>query len=331
MMIKKLCLIAALVFSLGIMGAYAQRSQSIVTVVKVIGEPWYTRMGEGAKEFGDENPSISTRTVGPARADSALQLRIVEDLIAKKVDALAVAPMDPSTLEGALKKAMSRGIIVVTNEAYDMVNMHADIEAVDNATFGAKINEGLVNCMGESGKWTTFVGSLGTNNHVLWAKSAAVNAQKYPNMTLVDPLNESFNDANRAYDKAKEIMRKYPDIKGFQGHSAIDVIGIGRAVEEAGLQGKICVFGIGLPQDSGKYLDSGAINGISFWDPKDASLAMDTVAKLLLDKKPLTDGMNLGVPGYENVAIRKGKGDGVLVIGDAAKFVDKTNWQQYPF
>ncbi len=65
------------------MGAYAQRSQSIVTVVKVIGEPWYTRMGEGAKEFGDENPSISTRTVGPARADSALQLRIVEDLIAK--------------------------------------------------------------------------------------------------------------------------------------------------------------------------------------------------------------------------------------------------------
>ncbi len=84
MMIKKLCLIAALVFSLGIMGAYAQRSQSIVTVVKVIGEPWYTRMGEGAKEFGDENPSISTRTVGPARADSALQLRIVEDLIAKK-------------------------------------------------------------------------------------------------------------------------------------------------------------------------------------------------------------------------------------------------------
>lgn len=66
------------------MGAYAQRSQSIVTVVKVIGEPWYTRMGEGAKEFGDENPSISTRTVGPARADSALQLRIVEDLIAKK-------------------------------------------------------------------------------------------------------------------------------------------------------------------------------------------------------------------------------------------------------
>lgn len=36
-------------------------------------------------------------------------------------------------------------------------------------------------------------------------------------MTLVDPLNESFNDANRAYDKAKEIMRKYPDIKGFQG------------------------------------------------------------------------------------------------------------------
>lgn len=331
MIIKKLCPIVAILFSLGIMDAYAQETRSIVTVVKVIGEPWYTRMGEGAKAFGDENPDIITRTVGPARADSALQLRIIEDLIAKKVDALAVAPMDPSTLEGALKKAMDRGMIVVTNEAYDMVNMHADIEAVDNATFGATMNAALVNCMEKKGKWTTFVGSLGTNNHVQWARGAAVNAQQYPKMMLVDPLNESFNDANRAYDKAKEIMRKYPDIKGFQGHSAIDVIGIGRAVEEAGLQGKICVFGIGLPQDSGKYLNSGAINGISFWDPKDASIAMDKVAKLLLDKKRLTDGMDLGVPGYEKVSIRQGQGNGVLVIGDAAKFVDKSNWQQYPF
>ena len=52
-----------------------------------------------------------------------------------------------------------------------------------------------------------------------------------------DAKNESFNDANKAYEKAKEILRKHPDIKGFQGGAAIDVLGIGRAIEEAGLQG----------------------------------------------------------------------------------------------
>ncbi len=92
--------------------------------------------------------------------------------------------------------------------------------------------------MGKSGKWTSFVGSLGSLTHVQWADGGAENAKKYPEMELVSEKNESFNDANKAYEKAREILRKYPDIKGFQGGSAIDVIGIGRAVEEAGLVGR---------------------------------------------------------------------------------------------
>ena len=52
---------------------------------------------------------------------------------------------------------------------------------------------------------------------------------------------------NKTYDKAKEILRKHPDIRGFQGSAGNDVIGIGRAIEEAGLQGKVCLVGTGLP------------------------------------------------------------------------------------
>jgi simple sugar transport system substrate-binding protein len=303
----------------------------ISTVVKITGETWFNRMEEGVKAFGVETPGVTTTQYGPPKADAALQGKIIEDLIAKKVDAITVVPMDPSALEGVLKRAMDRGIKVVTHEADNAKNTEVDIEAFDNKEFGARFNERLAKCMGEAGKWTSFVGSLGSLTHVQWADGGAENAKKYPQMTLVDAKNESFNDANKAYEKAKEILRKHPDIKGFQGGSAIDVLGIGRALEEAGLQGKICVIGLGLPRDSGKFLESGAIQGIGFWDPKDAGLVMNKVAKLLLDGKEITEGMDLGVPGYNKVSVKKGPGKGIIVVGQAWIDVDKNNYKDYPF
>ena len=71
-----------------------------------------------------------------------------EDLIAKKVDAIAVVPFDPPMLEGTLKRAMDRGIRVMTHEADNLKNTQVDMEAFDNADFGAHFNDQLAKCMG---------------------------------------------------------------------------------------------------------------------------------------------------------------------------------------
>ena len=226
---------------------------------------------------------------------------------------------------------MDRGIVVVTHEADNQKNTQADIEAFDNAAFGAALNERLAQCMGSKGKWTNFVGSLGSRTHIQWVDAGIENAKKYPEMELVDEKNESFDDANKSYEMAKEILRKHPDIRGFQGSAGRDVIGIGRAIEEAGLQGKVCLVGTGLPNPSAQYLQSGAITAIGFWDPRDAGMAMNTVAKLLLEKKSLTDGMNLGVQGYEKVTVKQGPGKGLLIIGDAMVIADKTTYKDHLF
>lgn len=308
------------------------KDKTIATVVKITGINWFNRMEAGVKEFGEKNAGFKTSQSGPGQADAAQQLRMIEDLLAKKVDALAIVPNDPSALEPLFKKAMDRGVIVITHEAESQKNAHADIEAFDNSAYGARLNDRLAACMGNEGKWTSFVASLGNESHNQWADGGANNAKaKYVKMVLVDAKNESTNDANKAYEKAKEILRKHPDIKGFQGSSSLDVLGIGRAIDEAGLQAKTCVFGTGLPNDSAKFLESGAIDGISFWDPKDAGIAMNKLAQILLDKKQITDGMDLGVKGYEKVKVTKGAGSGVVVKGQAWVDVDKSNYKQYPF
>ncbi|GAA5618741.1 autoinducer 2-binding protein LsrB [Brucella sp. NBRC 13694] len=311
--------------------AFAQDKPTIVTVVKVTGENWFTRMNEGVDAYGKDNPNVSTSQVGPAKADAAQQTRIIEDLVAKNVSAIAIVPMDPSALEGVLRRASQRGIKVITHEGDSLVNTDVDIEAFDNKAFGARINEKLAECMGKSGKWTSFVGSLGSLTHNQWVDAGAENAKQYPDMELVAEKNESFNDANRAYEKAKEILRKYPDIKGFQGSSAIDVIGIGRAVEEAGLQDKTCVYGLGLPKDTGPYLESGAVDQIFFWDPKDAGYVMNKVSDLVLKGEEIKDGIDLGVPGYEKMTVIKGPGKGIIIQGQAWVDADKSNYKDFPF
>lgn len=334
MNLKECILVALAIVTLAAGNAlYGQDKQrTIATVVKITGINWFNRMEAGVKEFGIKNPGFRTFQTGPGKADPAQQVRMIEDALAKKPDALVVVPLDPAALELVLRKALDRGIKVVTHEADNQRNVLADIEAFDDTRYGAHLNDRLANCMKGEGKWTSFVGSLGSQSHVRWADGGAANAvKKYQKMQLVDAKNESYDDATKAYEKAKEILRKRPDIKGFQGSSSLDIIGIGRAIDEAGLQERVCVVGTGLPSDSAKFLESGAVDGISFWDPKDAGLATHAVAKMLIEGKSITDGMDLGVAGYGRVAVSEGPGRGVIVKGQAWIDVDQSNYKQYPF
>ena len=320
-----------LTLSAGMYSVQAQgKKYTIVTVVKITGINWFNRMEEGVKKYAKDTGNKATQT-GPSTADAAQQAAIIEDLIAKKPDAIAVVPFSPETLEPVLKKAMARGIKVITHEADNQMNTLYDIEAFDNVAFGANLNVRLAKCMGGSGKWAVFVGSLTSKTHNQWADGGIANAKKNPGMTLVESKQETADDADQAYQKAKELIRKYPDIKGFQGSASTDVAGIGRAVEEAGLEGKTCVYGTSLPSIAGKYLDSGAGDGIGFWDPADAGYVMNKVAQLVLQGKKITDGMDLGVKGYNKVSVTKGKGAGMIVRGNAFVDVDKGNYKTYNF
>ena len=129
----------------------AQEKPVIATVAKISGIPWFDRMNTGVEAYQAANPDVVASQSGPATADAAQQLQIVQDLVAKGVDALAVVPMDPAVLEGIFKRAIDRGIVVVTHEADNQVNTMADVEAFDNSDYGTALNERLAQCMGNSG------------------------------------------------------------------------------------------------------------------------------------------------------------------------------------
>ena len=304
----------------------AEEDLTFVTVVKIAGINWFNRMEEGVLAWGAET-GVNATLVGPAEADAAQQIPIIEDLIAQGVDALCIVPMDPTQLDPVLKKAMDAGITVITHEASSQQSMDFDIEAFDNFAFGAGLMDRLAAEMGEEGEYAVFVGSLGSETHNQWVDGGIARQQEaYPNLTMVGDKNESFDDAEIAYQKAKEILAAYPNIKGFQGSASTDVAGIGRAVEEAGLQDEVAVVGTSLPSIAGDLLYSGAIDAIGFWDPAVAGAACNQIALNMKRGEEVGVGVDLGIDGY-NALI----GEGNVLYGNAAVYVDDTNADQYPF
>lgn len=297
-----------------------------VTVVKIAGINWFNRMEEGVQKFGQDT-GVKASLVGPDQADAALQIPMIEDLIAQGVDALCVVPMSPEQLDPVLKKAMDAGIKVVTHEASNQQNMDYDIEAFDNAGYGAHLMDHLAKMMGEEGEYAVFVGSLSSKSHNEWVDAAiARQLEAYPNMKLVGDKNETFDDTKNSYDKTKELLKAYPNIKGFQGSASTDVAGIGQALEEAGLQDKTFVVGTGLVSNAGDLLETGAIDLISFWDPAVAGEACNQIALRLVNGEETKAGDDLGLEGYGSLT-----GEGKVLYGQAWVDVTKENMADYPF
>lgn len=302
------------------------------TVVKSIAFNWFLRMGTGVEEFGADY-KVKAFMEGPSQVDSAAQVGMIEDLIAQDVDAIINVPYGVPENEPAQRKAMEAGIIVIGHEAAtaNEGTLNYDVEAFDNCSYGEEMLKEMATRMGEAGQYIQFVGSLTNASHNEWMDCAKAFAEKnYPNLEFVAKY-ESKEDQEVAYNSMKDVLKTYPDIKGVMGAAAGDVVGAGRAIEEAGLQDKTAVVGTSIPSYAGELLKTGAVDLAMAWDPATAGYAANVVAYKLLQGEEITDGMDLGVAGYEKIKLVIGVNGVPVIYGSAWIKMDASNMDQYPF
>ncbi|MFI5728887.1 autoinducer 2 ABC transporter substrate-binding protein [Kribbella sp. NPDC051587] len=300
-----------------------------INVVKLTGIAWFDRMNAGVKQFATTAKVTATQT-GPSTNSPEQQVSLIQGLIAQKPAALAIVPSDPSSVIPVIKQARAAGIKVVTHEAPALTDVDADIEAFDNAKYGQKIMTDMAACMKGTGEYVQFVGTLTAATHMAWTQAAyELQQQKFPGMKRVSAPVESNNNGDQAYRKAKELLQAHPKLAGFQGASSEDIPGIARAVKEAGLQNETCVFGTGVPSQTKAFVDDGSIDAIYLWDPELAGEAMLSAAKLIVDGKQLADGTNLGVKGYEKLAVSPQNPK--VFLGDAMLVLTRAEIGNYDF
>jgi simple sugar transport system substrate-binding protein len=281
-------------------------------------------MQKAAKELGGINVSM----VNPAEADAAQQVALVEDQIAKGVDAILVVPNDPGALEPAFQKANDAGILTFTHESVLSKNITHDIEAFDNATFGRHHMDNLAKYTNAKGGYICFVGNLTAVTHNEWVDAEiAWQKQKYPDMHLLRDRLVSDEKTEVAYAKTLEAIKTYGDeLKGVIGSSASDPPGAGLAVAEKGLQDKIAVVGTSIGSMSGQGLEDGSIKVVSIWDPQKIGYACAFIIKRVLEGGKVENGMD--VPGLGKISIK-----GKVIYGDESGILDitKENYKNFSF
>lgn len=282
---------------------------TIAVVTKDNTAAWFKRMEEGVTKFGEET-KINVIQKGPAKADAASQVEVVDQMIDQGVDAICVVPIDPGALEASLARAMEAGIVVVSHEASNLKNTLFDVEAFTAENFGAAIMDELAKAMGEKGKYAEMVAYTTSTTHMEYANAQHQRQlEKYPDMELINdgqvPTAESEESMDTSYQRAKEVLKANPDLKGFTGVASTDCPGIAKAVEELGLD--VSVVGVGTPKEFAPYMENGTIKSLLLWDPMLSGELMCKLATDILEGKDIGDGdgYDAGIEGYNAMTLNK--------------------------
>ena len=308
--------------------ALAEKGAPVIAFVpKLTNQPWWERAIDGVEQWAKDF-QMDVIIKGPTEADPAAQVQIITDLVNQGVDILCVAPLDMESCENILKQARDKGIIVITHEAAGIVNADYDLEAFSEKGLGGTMMDNLAKMMGEEGEYITMAGFVTMASHMNWI-NAGVARQKeaYPNLVLVEEAPvESEIDAEKAYEVTKELVKKYPNLKGILGTSSFDCLGAARAIEEMGLVGKLFVTSVGLPNETGEYLERGSLQVVSLWDPFWSNYLMQTVGLKMWNGEKIETGIDLGIDGYRNCTV-----EGNVIMGEGWVEITKDNWKTFGF
>jgi simple sugar transport system substrate-binding protein len=298
---KQLAVVSVLFFTPFVTIPAHAADNEVPVVVKIAGIPWFTAMEKGIKEAAKDT-GLNAYMVGPTTADPAQQVRVVEDLVAKKVKVIAVVPNDAKALEPVFKRAQAAGIPVITHESPDQQDNTWDIEMIDNKQFGELYMQKLAQYMGEEGDYMVVVGGLTVPLHNAWADYAiAYQKEHYPKMHLVADrfgVGESLDDTKRI---THDMILAHPNLKGALIYGSSGVVGAAQAVKEAGKKDQIAVIGTCSPSQARKYIMEGIIRESYIWNPLEAGEAIVNLAKLVIDGTPIVDGMDF--PGLGKVTV----------------------------
>jgi rhamnose transport system substrate-binding protein len=304
----------------------AQKKYVIAFVPKLINIGYFNAMLEGgnkaAKELG-----VTFDYEGPTTADASLQVQTIKQLIAKHVDAIAVAPDDPAVVAPALQQAEAQGIKTFTTDTDApgtvrrvFVNQALDTE-IGEATIDA-----LADAMGKEGDWAIDSCGPAAQNLNAWIAIEKERAAKmYPNMHLVTVVY-SGEDIAKAVADSKDLITGHPNLKGIIGQCSTSAPGAAKAVTDLNVIGKVFVTGITVPSLMKSYIENGSVKSFVLWNPVNLGFLTVWTGLQLCEGKSFQAVNNVPTIGD----VRYDAAKKMLILGPPTVF-DKSNIGQFNF
>ena len=178
-----------------------------------LGNSWRVQMVAEAEYAASQNPLVKEFIVTEADDSVEKQISDIEDLIARKVDAILITAANPEALVPVVEKAIEAGIVVVDfdNIVYtDNITAHVK---VDQKEFGRVQGEWLVEELGGAGEIIAFNGMEGTAISAERFEGAKSVFDQYPDIEIVQTVAADWDYA-KAKRAMEDLMTAYPSISG---------------------------------------------------------------------------------------------------------------------
>jgi rhamnose transport system substrate-binding protein len=254
----------------------------IALVVKSLGNGFFDAAAKGAEEAATEIGGIEIIYTGPTSATAEGQIEIINALIAQQVDAIAISANDPDALVPVLKKAMDRGIAVISWDsgvAAEGRQMH--LNPSDTALIGETIFKLAADYLPDGGQVAILSASSTAANQNSWIDAGKeALPTMFPNIELVATVYGD-DDSVKSTDEAKGLIASYPNLKAIIAPTTVGVVAAAQVVTDMGLIGKINVTGLALPSEFKQFIDSGASQAVALWNPIDLGYSAVYIANAL--------------------------------------------------
>ncbi len=193
-----------------------EQSWTFALVPKLLDNPVFQVAREGAlaaaKELGDGK--IEIQWVGPVTSDAAQQAQILESLIEKRVDGIAVSVNDADALRDVIDKAVNAGIPVVTFDSDAPKSKRISFYGTNNYGSGKIMGELLVKYMGKAGKVALVTGTPGAPNLEERINGFKESIKDFPEIRIVD-IQACYDDINKGVSQMEAVMQAHPDLNGW--------------------------------------------------------------------------------------------------------------------
>ena len=228
-----------------------------------------------------------TVNVVDASRDNSKQQSQVEDFISQKVAAIVLTPYDSQAIGSAIVEANKAGIPVFTADIANGSNQGTVVShiASDNVQGGGQA--GKLMCAAVTSGAVAILDEpevTSVQDRVKGFKAAL--AGGCPKVTIVADIDGGGERA-KASSATEDILQSHKDLKGIFGINDDSALGAAKAVEAAGLAGKIAVIGYDATPEAQTAIKAGSMYGDAIQHPDQIGIeTIDAIHAYFAGKTP---------------------------------------------
>lgn len=218
------------------------KDQAYFMCVFVKGTAYWKGVYKGFKAAGNQL-GVRTEFAGCDEYDANAQLKVFEQIVAKKPKGIALSPISPEIFKDPIDKAIAAGIKVTTFASDSPDSKRLTVITTDDITQGRLAADYIAQKTGERGT----IGIIERPNQTNHAKRVKAFMdrlkEKYPGMKVVSRATADGDEA-KAARAAAAMIRKHPALSLIYCVAGIEGIGAGVGVKESGKPVKVFCYDV---------------------------------------------------------------------------------------